>query len=192
MAVRFNNFGNIRSFYRNGSWSKPFDGEIMPPLFTAGQSSGYRKFSSPAYGYRALFKVLMNNYLMKGINTIEKIFPIYAPIGDQNDPSAYIANVEKMTGIPRSKMLTSYAELIPVVKAITKVETGTQAVDADVMSGFNLVTGKMTPEKPKEETPSTPSTPKKKVIEILIPVAVIITGLVIYQTYAKQTRISGR
>lgn len=88
--------------------------------------NGFLIFDTPLNGARAGIISFINTYLKRGINTIEKIFPIYAPggPGTGNDPDLYIANVEKFTGIPRNKPLTTAPDIIKVLKAITRVESG--------------------------------------------------------------------
>ena len=189
MALRYNNPGNIRSFYSGGQWSKPFTGETLPPLFTPGQTAGYRKFETLPYGYRALFIVLKQNYLNKGFNTIATIFPRYAPAGDGNNPGAYIAGVEKMTGIKRDTVLNTYSDLIPVVKAITKIETGTTADNNAVIEGYKLLNGGVAP-KPQAPAAPEPNAPdEKKKNKLIVPVLIgTAATLIIYAIWQnKQT-----
>lgn len=143
--IRYNNAGNLRSIYRNGKWSTPFIGEVLPPLYKDGSTAGYRKFSTLPYGYRALFIVLKQQYLNKGLNTIAKIFPVYAPASDNNNPQGYINFVEKQTGINRDKVLSSYSDLIPIVEAITKQETGVTADKQAVIDGYKLINSPLIP-----------------------------------------------
>jgi hypothetical protein len=195
MALKNNNPGNIRSFIKNGKYSTPFIGETLPPDIKPGKTAGFRVFTSLPYGYRALFKVLKSGYLDKGINTINKIFPIYAPASDNNVPTAYINAVVKMTGINKDTILKNYTDLLPIVKAITKVETGTAANDAAILEGFNLIgdtTGPTQPTQPTEtQNLPDPGNELKKVFnfiknnkkKILISAA---AALLIYITYEKK------
>lgn len=155
MALKNNNPGNIRSFIKNGKYSTPFIGESLPPDIKPGKTAGFRVFVSLPYGYRALFKVLKSGYLDKENNTIAKIFPIYAPASDNNVPTAYINSVEKITGINKNTILTSYADLIPIVRAITKVETGTTANETAIIEGFNLIGDTTGPTQPTQPTQPT-------------------------------------
>jgi hypothetical protein len=88
--------------------------------------NGFLIFDTPLNGARAGIISFINTYLKRGINTIEKIFPIYAPggPGTGNDPDAYIRNVEAWSGIPRNKPLTTAPDILKVLKAITRVESG--------------------------------------------------------------------
>jgi len=194
MALRYNNPGNIRTFLKNGEWSKPFIGEILPPLFTPGKNSGYRKFQTLPFGYRALFMVLKNNYLDKGINTIQKIFPVYAPASDNNQPSVYINTVEKKTGINRNKILSTYKDLIPIVEAITEIETGQKADKTAIMQGYEYIN--KPPVQIEPQTEQTPTEPKKKnwfiknkkPILITTAVGAVLTALYLYNE--KETHYS--
>jgi len=195
MALKNNNPGNIRSFIKNGKYSTPFIGETLPPDIKPGKTAGFRVFTSLPYGYRALFKVLKGGYLDKGNNTIAKIFPIYAPASDNNVPTAYINSVEKMTGINKNTILTSYADLIPIVRAITKVETGTTANEAAILEGFNLIgdtTGPTQPTQPTEPVLSPdPGTQLNTILSFIKNnkkkiVISALAALLIYITYEKK------
>ena len=163
--LKNNNPGNIRSFVINGKYSKPFVGETLPPDIKPGKTAGFRIFKSLPYGYRALFSLLKYGYLDKGYNTIELIFPRYAPSSDFNNPGSYINTVEQMTGIKRNTILKTFEDLIPVVKAITKVETNTTANDQAVKEGYNLIKGFNLPDlSPGTTQPDQDPDKKKKII----------------------------
>jgi hypothetical protein len=88
--------------------------------------NGFLIFDNVTNGARAGIISFINTYLKRGINTIEKIFPIYAPggPGTGNNPNLYIENVSKWTGIPKNKPLTNAGDIVKVLKAITRVESG--------------------------------------------------------------------
>lgn len=87
--------------------------------------NGFLIFDTALNGARAGIISFFNTYLKRGINTIEKIFPIYAPSGHGgNNPDMYIENVVKFTGIPKNKPLTTAPDIVKVLKAITRVESG--------------------------------------------------------------------
>ena len=106
-GLRNNNPLNIRHN------SDKFQGEIK------GNDKSFKTFSSMPYGYRAGF-VVLHTYLKNGFNTIEKIIARFAP-PNENNTQAYIANVERWSGVPRSKELTaaSGADYIMIVTAIS-------------------------------------------------------------------------
>lgn len=101
------------------------------------QSDGFLTFENPMYGARAGFINLVNTYLKKGIDTIEKIFPIYAPAGHgANVPEDYIKRVVAITKIPRNQKLT-YDNLYALGKAIVAHEEGNFWMkDSDYDEGF--------------------------------------------------------
>lgn len=99
---------------------------------------GFLFFDTPLNGTRAGFISFINTYLKRGINTIEKIFPIYAPKDElTNDPQLYIDNVSRITKIPKNKPLTTAEEILAVGKAIIKVESGKDWIDnATLVAGY--------------------------------------------------------
>ena len=127
-GLRNNNPGNIR-LTPGSVWV----GEV------AGNDKAFKTFVDMPHGYRAIF-VTLNGYLKKGFNTIEKIISRYAPPSDNNHTDAYIATVEKRTGIPRGLILTAAnrEHLKKIVTAISYVENGIAADPVQVNDGFNL------------------------------------------------------
>ena len=111
-----------------------FMGEIK------GKDNVFKTFSSMPYGYRAAF-VTLSTYLLRDWNTIEKIISHWAP-AIENNTEKYIACVEKWSGIPRNKLLTSSdgAGFILIVAAMSAVENGRNADIAEVTAGFDLQT----------------------------------------------------
>lgn len=99
---------------------------------------GFMKFENPFFGTRAGFINLVNVYIKGGYDTIEKIFPKYAPLGHGNNiPEDYIKSVVKQTGIPRDKKISSTYELYQIGRAIVKHEEGKFWVsEKDFEEGF--------------------------------------------------------
>jgi hypothetical protein len=88
-------------------------------------SDGFLIFDTPTNGVRAGFINLTNAYLKRGLNTIEKIFPVYAPSGHgANVPEDYIKRVVSLTGISRDKKLITREEIKKVGRAIIEHEEG--------------------------------------------------------------------
>lgn len=50
-------------------------------------SNGLKAYATQNDGLDAFVKLLKNRYFNKGLNTIEKIQPVYCPIGAKNDPN---------------------------------------------------------------------------------------------------------
>jgi hypothetical protein len=126
-GLRNNNPLNIRHN------ADKFQGEIQP-----GQDKAFKQFETPAYGYRAAF-VTLATYLARGKNTIEKIVRSWAP-PSENNTNGYIISVERISGIPRNKVLNynTGEDYIKIVIAMSQVENGVPAISADVRAGFNL------------------------------------------------------
>lgn len=94
-------------------------------------SSGFLTFEEVKWGVRAGYINLINAYFKKGLNTLELIFPKYAPKVDNNNPQAYIQFVEKFTGIDRRTVITKAAQIYNLGRAIERVEGGRSWVDAE-------------------------------------------------------------
>jgi len=109
-----------------------FQGEIK------GTDKSFKTFSSMPYGYRAAF-VTLGTYLSRGWNTIEKIITHWAP-PTENNTQAYIAKVEKWSGVPRNKILTAVdgADYIMIVATMSAVENGINADINQIKAGFSL------------------------------------------------------
>lgn len=83
----------------------------------------YLSFSSFAYGYRAAFRTL-RTYHKRGLNTLAKIIPTWAPAADNNNPETYISFVEKESGTPRNKVLNfDYQTYSKIVRAMSILES---------------------------------------------------------------------
>lgn len=102
-------------------------------------SDGFLIFEKPVDGIRAGFINLTNAYLKRGLNTIEKIFPVYAPVGHGNNvPEDYIKRVENLTGIPRNKTISTQNDIKKIGRAIITHEEGKFWVtEKDFNEGFN-------------------------------------------------------
>ena len=114
----------------------PFQGEVLPS-----QDPAFRQFKSDVWGYRAAF-VLLATYLARERNTICSIISAWAPAADGNNTTAYIANVERRSGVERYQPLTpcSGNDYIKIVAAMSHSENGVEAVMEDVVAGFKLQT----------------------------------------------------
>lgn len=127
LPIRANNpFALIQSFEAAKKWQG----------FVSANGNGFVFFDSPYSGTRAGFISFINTYLKRGINTIEKIFPIYAPKSDpRNDPEKYINTVSSLTKIARNAPLTTAEQIIAVGKAIIRVESGSDWIDNAILVG---------------------------------------------------------
>jgi len=125
--IKNNNPGNIRRVQ-----GQKWQGEIIPSPFVPGFSS----FVSLEYGYRALLK-LLNNYIGKGFNNIEKIITRWAP-PSENNTAAYIDWIEKDTGIGRHRVLFAgdFYTLAKIAKSISEIEHSGNLTASDI-NGLN-------------------------------------------------------
>ena len=125
-GLRNNNPLNIRHNPNN------FQGEVK------GIDKAFKTFSTMPYGYRAAF-VTLATYNSRGWNTIQKIITHWAP-PCENNTDAYIAHVEKWSGIPQNQQLTlaDGANYFLIVAAMSYVENGQNANINQVKEGFNL------------------------------------------------------
>lgn len=104
-------------------------GNVRPnPAYTwygqAGEENGYVIFDDIEHGIRAMAKDLRSK-IKRGLNTIAKYIPVYAPPEDNNNTEGYIERVEKLSGINRNSILTAdYPTLSKLVKAHINVEVG--------------------------------------------------------------------
>ena len=126
-GYRNNNPGNIENN------KDVFRGEVTPS-----QDKRFKQFESMAYGYRAMF-VTLDTYRKRGLDTVEKIIHSWAP-SVENHTDVYIGQVEKWSGVSRSKALTATSgkDYIDIVAAMSRVENGVPADMADVKRGFEL------------------------------------------------------
>lgn len=89
-AVTTRNLGNLRSSPRE-----------------AFESGGFACFSDWSTGYQAWYELIDSPmYVKAGLTTVEQIIPRYAPSGDNNRPSHYIAVVESAVSLWRAGRVT--------------------------------------------------------------------------------------
>lgn len=109
-------------------------GEVPAPTDTQ-----FEQFTMMEYGVRAGF-LLIKRYIERyHLNTIKLIVSRWAPTSE-NKTCAYIASVEKLSGIPADKKLRFYdnLEMISLVDAMIVVECG-QHIDLDIINrGYML------------------------------------------------------
>jgi len=104
-------------------------GNIRPnPKYTwygqKGTEHGYCIFDDIEHGIRAMAKDLKSK-IGRGLNTMSKYIPVYAPPEDNNNTQGYINRVSKETGFNPNTVLTAdKATLEKLVKAHIAVEVG--------------------------------------------------------------------
>lgn len=126
-GLRNRNPGNIRI-----SKTK-YLGEVTPS-----QDKAFKQFQTMAWGYRAMF-VLLHTYGKNGYRTLRQMINRYAP-PVENHTENYIASVSRWAGVFEDVALDTLdpAEMIPVVSAMSRMENGVPAVEADVREGWQL------------------------------------------------------
>lgn len=126
-SERNNNPGNIR--LTSDRWR----GQVLPP-----PDRGFVTFSSPKWGYRALFVVLEGYMLRHGLRTIREIIGRYAP-PSENATTAYIRSVCRATGWGPDDPLDPCGRVMQdLARAITLVEGGKPADEAALREGYAL------------------------------------------------------
>jgi len=90
-GIKNRNPGNLR--YRS-EWNWPGVTGIDP--------KGFAIFDTPERGFVALIQQLRRD-AKRGLDTFEKLIPKYAPASDSNNVQAYIASLERQTGIRRDQ-----------------------------------------------------------------------------------------
>jgi hypothetical protein len=127
-GYRNNNPGNLRKT------STVWVGQVIP-----GSDDAFMQFTSMELGYRAIF-VLLNGYINKGYNTIEKIINRYAPTSE-NNTSAYVTRAVQISGISKDKVIdfASSHDIVKIVAAISTVENGITPDWTVITAGYNLL-----------------------------------------------------
>ena len=129
MARGLRNFnpGNIRQS------KMKYLGEVRPS-----RDAAFKQFETMAWGYRAMF-VLLHTYSRNGYRTLRQMITRYAP-PIENHTESYIAHVSRWAEVFPDAPLNTLdpAVMIPVVTAMSRMENGLDAVDADVREGWRL------------------------------------------------------
>lgn len=128
-GLRNNNPGNIR--HDRDKWQ----GEIQPS-----QDKSFKQFSSMAYGYRAMIKLLQNYSKLHRCDTLRKMIQRYAP-PVENHTENYIKTVATRANINPDAIvpISNKDVMCRIVAAMSFVENGVPAVMADVEKGWNLL-----------------------------------------------------
>lgn len=112
----------------------PWQGEVVPS-----KDSRFAQFTSMSYGYRAAFKLLNNYQRNYGLDTIRKMISRWAP-SNENHTEAYVKAVSDRSGVPADGRITTtnHDVMVPIVAAMSFVESGVEANIADVEAGWKL------------------------------------------------------
>lgn len=122
---RGNNPGNIR----NNKYTEKFPG--FSGITHTKKSGNFCEFSNMMYGIHAFFRLINENYIPRGYNTIHKILYKYCPPGDhgQGAPTGYIKSVCKATGLGENQVIPSVTKdlMYTLMKAVYAYEGGRPA-----------------------------------------------------------------
>ncbi len=137
-GLRDNNPGNIRP-----STKYKWNGQIG--IDEKGGQGKYVIFQDVEHGIRAMAKDLSSK-IFRGLNTLNKYIPVYAPPDDSNNTLAYIKRVSHDTGIaPDELLFADHVTLCKLVKAHISVEIGDKSshliTDAMIQTGVKMATG---------------------------------------------------
>jgi len=124
-----NNPGNVR--ISKTKWQ----GEILRST-----DKSFKQFSSMAYGYRALIKLLQNYQKLYHCKTVPDFIKRWAP-NNENDTTAYIRSVCKQMQIPTTHVINvnDKATMVAFASAISYQENGIKANRSDVEEGWDLL-----------------------------------------------------
>ena len=127
-GYRNNNPGNIR--LDGVHWK----GEKEPST-----DKEFKQFETMAWGYRAAFKLLHNYQKNNGCHILSDFINRWAP-PSENNTSAYVSTVAKRAGLSDvSEIDTLKGDTMrAVVSAMSYVENGVEADEADVAAGWEL------------------------------------------------------
>ena len=114
----------------NARWQ----GEVVPS-----QDGAFKQFETMAWGYRAAFKLLHNYQKNNGCRILSDFINRWAP-PSENNTSAYVSTVAKRAGLSDvSEIDTLKGDTMrAVVSAMSYVENGIEAKEADVAAGWEL------------------------------------------------------
>ena len=129
-GLRNNNPGNIRIN------DDLFQGEIRPS-----KDKSFKQFTTMAYGYRAMFKILSNYFKNYKLDTIRKLITRWAPPEDNNHTEAYIMAVCDYAGITgdQSINVNDREQMIRIVSGMSRVENGREAEMSDIIAGWEML-----------------------------------------------------
>lgn len=111
-----------------------YRGEVHPS-----RDPDFKQFESMEWGYRAMF-VLLDTYRRRyGLDTLRRMISRYAP-PEENHTALYIEAVCQRTGIGADEAIDirDRRTMVPVVPAMSQIETGMRADRGEVERGFDL------------------------------------------------------
>lgn len=130
MTRGYKNNNPLNMRHDNDRWQ----GEVVPS-----QDGAFKQFETMAWGYRAAFKLLHNYQKNNGCRILSDFINRWAP-PSENNTSAYVSTVAKRAGLSDvSEIDTLKGDTMrAVVSAMSYVENGVEANEADVAAGWEL------------------------------------------------------
>jgi len=77
----------------------------------AGSSAGFARYASWQDGVRDWCELILGRYVNRGLDTVEKAVPIYAPRADNNVPEAYINAIRRMVASWSGRRVTAEVQV---------------------------------------------------------------------------------
>ena len=126
-GIRNNNPGNIR--LSGTTWQ----GQVPPAEQTDDE---FVQFTDPKYGIRAMARIL-NNYALRGLNTIREVISTWAPPSENNTESYIHAVAQRLNLSPDSIIVDSAKPAL--IAAIIQHENGSQPYPVELIKqGISL------------------------------------------------------
>jgi hypothetical protein len=120
------NYSHIRGVRNHNPGNLKFNGHVQwsGQILQGRKDNTFCEFQSAEMGIRAMARLLMT-YHRRGLNSIAKIIPTYAP-KSENDTENYIKYVEKNSGFNRHQPvnMTDVRQAKPIIKAMIHMECG--------------------------------------------------------------------
>lgn len=103
------------------------------------KDKAFKQFESMAYGYRAVFVTLHTYHTRLGLKTIRQLIGRWAP-PCENDTNSYVRHVSDAARCDCDAVVDIKDKdlMVRIVSAMSFVENGLKANQADVMSGWEM------------------------------------------------------
>ena len=129
LAIRSNNPGNIKFMGQPGA----------SPGYTFPDQTRQAEWPTVEAGYAGLANDLRAK-IRGGLNTIDKILPVYAP-SKENDTASYIANLSRMSGVAPNQVIdpNNAVQMAALMRGITTIEDNrNKTSDQQIYGGLRM------------------------------------------------------
>lgn len=105
-----------------------------------GNNSAFEGFRNITFSTAAFFKLIRDNYYLKGYDTIEKILYRYAPPSDNNNTEQYIQYVSQKTGVDRNTKIDigDFKMMYALASAICRFESSFELDSFQAWRGYHF------------------------------------------------------